>query len=214
MGKSSKTVPTGKQQQHKHLTREKLLVGFVLTLLSGVLVTVIVMLSIQEKSTQATINKRLYPESLAVETIYVSVDPKSAKISLNKYGRPQPILKGTNLKTYDDSFKTNTFDIRLEIGERLGYKTIMDSGEVLVYDWQSDGHVHFDFYANLIEDADFWTLYSEGNGRKEKGSIVAPYLGQHGWYWKNLEDRPVNVKLVVAGYYDDLIKNVLDAEEE
>jgi hypothetical protein len=34
---------------------------------------------------------------------------------------------------------------------------------------------------------------------------VAPFSGEHGWYWVNLNDHPVTITLTVTGYFDDMI---------
>src|ERR687894_236364 len=38
----------------------------------------------------------------------------------------------------------------------------------------------------------------------EHGSFVAPFTGQHGWYWRNLSDVPASITLSASGYYSRL----------
>jgi len=33
---------------------------------------------------------------------------------------------------------------------------------------------------------------------------VAPFDGNHGWYWMNIEENPVKIVLEVRGYYESL----------
>jgi len=40
---------------------------------------------------------------------------------------------------------------------------------------------------------------------KQYGSLVAPFGGEHGWYWVNFNEFPVVVSLSVTGYYEDII---------
>ena len=34
---------------------------------------------------------------------------------------------------------------------------------------------------------------------------VAPFAGEHGWYWLNIHDGPVTITLTVTGFYDDIV---------
>jgi hypothetical protein len=52
----------------------------------------------------------------------------------------------------------------------------------------------------------FWVRYSEQDGvERASGSLVAPFSGEHGWYWLNVSDKPVTIKLTVSGYYDKMV---------
>ncbi len=219
MRKSSKAPSTKHRTKQMpmtgwQLTREQLLIGFTMALLASILVTVIVMLSIQEKQIAVGNNANLYPSSLAVETLYIAIDPQTAEQQLDQFGHPKPLLEGINVRLHASDYNSDSIDILLESGGRLEYKVSMNVGEVLLYNWKSDGDVHSDFHANQTGDkSGFWTRYSEQEGRKAQGSIVAPYSGEHGWFWRNLENRPVNIKLSVAGYYKELIKIDIDKKK-
>jgi hypothetical protein len=39
----------------------------------------------------------------------------------------------------------------------------------------------------------------------DNGSLVAPFAGEHGWFWLNVSDTPVTITLTVTGYQDKLI---------
>ena len=49
-------------------------------------------------------------------------------------------------------------------------------------------------------------FYRKATGASENGSLVAPFDGTHGWYFKNDTARPVVVRLTIAGFYE-LIPN-------
>ena len=36
------------------------------------------------------------------------------------------------------------------------------------------------------------------------GSFIAPFTGQHGWFWRNLSDEPAVITLQASGYYSRL----------
>ncbi len=38
----------------------------------------------------------------------------------------------------------------------------------------------------------------------EHGSFVAPFTGNHGWYWKNLSTEPATITLEASGYHKKL----------
>ena len=64
-----------------------------------------------------------------------------------------------------------------------------------------------DFHGHDPEAGDeYWVRYKEQNeGAGNSGSLVAPFTGEHGWYWLNYNDFPVVITLTVAGYFDDII---------
>jgi len=41
---------------------------------------------------------------------------------------------------------------------------------------------------------------------QENGSFVAPFTGRHGWYWRNLGDKPITIVLEAHGYYSKLAR--------
>ena len=52
----------------------------------------------------------------------------------------------------------------------------------------------------------FWVRYEEADGiNGRNGSLVAPFKGEHGWYWVNASEKPVTITLTVTGYHDKLI---------
>ena len=153
------------------------------------------------------------PLASADNTLYVSLEPATIKPVVNEFGESQPAMEGTNLRVHSDAYKTEIVEVEIGVDGKVEYKAIMDAGEVLLYSWESDGELYYDFHAHQLEgNPDFWTRYSEGEAKRDQGSIVAPYSGQHGWYWLNLESRPVSVKLRVAGYYEKIIEVELNAE--
>ena len=41
--------------------------------------------------------------------------------------------------------------------------------------------------------------------RHRPALVVAPFSGEHGWYWLNISEKPVTIKLTVTGYYDKMV---------
>ena len=54
--------------------------------------------------------------------------------------------------------------------------------------------------------SEFFVRYRERTKRASAhGSLVAPFDGEHGWYWLNYNDFPVTITLTVTGFFDDII---------
>lgn len=111
------------------------------------------------------------------------------------------------------SFQTETLDIMIEDFGEMEHKFIMESDTTLVYSWEvldakGDG-VYFDFHGHpSSEDAvnypqDFEQAYSKGEGISQHGSFTAPFPGYHGWYFMNLEEGAITVRLQISGYWKE-----------
>lgn len=113
-------------------------------------------------------------------------------------------------KRQSATFKSDTLTIKLDVGEQVEYKAIMQQGDVLVYSWKADSDtVYFDFHADPGEAAEgypdqYYIRYQEGEENEAAGSIVAPFDGNHGWYWLNIENDPIEISLQVRGFYDHI----------
>jgi hypothetical protein len=138
--------------------------------------------------------------------------PDTVTIQRDVFGRAEPSTLGENFITEDRTYQTETLSITLETDAEAEYKALMREGEALVYSWTTDGgEVYFDFHAhNEAYGDEFFTRYVEDEGSSNAGVIVAPYTGQHGWYWLNLENEPLTITLKVAGFYDRIVEIDLD----
>lgn len=107
-------------------------------------------------------------------------------------------------------FRTDTIDIPLEPGEELEYKLDLVEGATVVYEWTalnlsnpdelwSEFHGHTERVGDAQGDLMF---YRNAAGASEKGALVAPFTGIHGWYLRNDSDESITVQLDVAGYYE------------
>ena len=85
---------------------------------------------------------------------------------------------------------------------------MLQEGKMIAFNWTVDrGVVYSDFHGHNPEfGSDFWVRYREDQRGAESGSgtLVAPFEGDHGWYWVNLNAHPVTVTLTVTGYFDDI----------
>ena len=120
------------------------------------------------------------------------------------------ILGDPYSRTQPAKFRSDTLTIRLDVGEQTEYKAIMQQGDALVYHWKLEkGVVYTDFHADPGENAaaegypdQYYIRYAENETGEHAGSLVAPFAGNHGWYWLNIEEEPITITLEVRGYYD------------
>lgn len=106
-------------------------------------------------------------------------------------------------------FRSDTLTIELDVGEQTEYKAIMNQGDALVYHWRLDNGttVYTDFHADPGENAEgypdrYYIRYAESETAEQAGSLVAPFDGNHGWYWLNIEEEPITITLEVHGFYE------------
>ncbi len=91
----------------------------------------------------------------------------------------------------------------------MEYKVRIKQGDAFVYSWHLDkGIIYTDFHAdtggNDQYPEHYWIRYAESETRRAAGSLVAPFDGNHGWYWLNIEEEPVTITLEVRGFYDSI----------
>jgi len=212
------------------LSKNQLMLAIVVSLIIGAAITFFVVLPMEKtlNSSSPDVSTNLNMEELEPqgtaqeleetstsdhEALYISINPETTQPKINEFGESQPVVEGVNIRSYDREFKTDSIDVFIDVGAQVEFKAILETGEVLLYSWEADGELYYDFHAHQENgDPNFWTRYSEGEGTADKGSIVAPYQGEHGWYWLNISDKPVSVKLRVAGYYSEIKEIDLKAE--
>ncbi len=112
--------------------------------------------------------------------------------------------------THTSGFQTTTMEIALDELEQVEVKAVMKQGDALVYSWKLvEGEtIYTDFHADPTRTDDYpdryWLRYLESEEPSASGSLVAPFDGNHGWYWMNIEENPVRIVLEVRGYYESL----------
>lgn len=103
--------------------------------------------------------------------------------------------------------RTESLSVTLEAGQQTEIKALLDAAQVIVYSWQADGEVYTDFHGHEPSAGDAFVRYEEQqSGHEGHGSLVAPFAGEHGWYWLNISEKPVTIKLTFTGYHNE-VKN-------
>jgi hypothetical protein len=102
-------------------------------------------------------------------------------------------------------------NIAIEIAarEELEYKATLALGEPMLYSWRvQGGPVYFEFHGEPTEGQwpqGYYRSYEiQQRASESHGSFIAPFTGQHGWYWRNLSDEPAVITLQASGYYSRL----------
>jgi hypothetical protein len=115
---------------------------------------------------------------------------------------------GKPLTTSDAPFKSDEMTITLASGEGVEIKAAMRPGERVVFSWTASGGVDVDMHGEATGGAEGQsTSYLTGEGQTSgHGAFTAPFAGNHGWFWQNLNDDPVTVTVKVSGYYQKLFR--------
>ena len=115
----------------------------------------------------------------------------------------EPFSKG-----HTSEFREDTITVELDVSEQVEYKAVMQQGDAIVYSWTVNSDtVYTDFHADPGEGAagypeGYFIRYRESETPQDSGSLVAPFAGNHGWYWLNIEEQPITITLRVSGYYE------------
>jgi len=113
---------------------------------------------------------------------------------------------------------TGHVEIQVKPDEELEYKALLEKGEPMVYSWSTQGGpVYFEFHGEPTVGEwpdDFYQSYEiKESADNAHGSFIAPFTGNHGWYWKNLSDQPIVIVLEAAGYYEKLSRIEMKAPQ-
>jgi hypothetical protein len=117
-----------------------------------------------------------------------------------------PDLSASN-KSHPSIFKADMREITLSSRQAKELKYHMAQGNGLVYSWKSNGPVQFEFHGepDVRPDARYSERYAidEKAGVTEShGSFTAPSTGIHGWYWYNIGEQDVTIRVNAAGFFD------------
>ena len=123
---------------------------------------------------------------------------------------PAPTGKEAVSRTYGVAYRNDVIDVRVRgNGGDVEYMIKMKAGDTLVYSWEVPGVAdpqafltEFHGHTEPVGGRGDLMFYEKGRGAKANGSLVAPWQGIHGWYWKNNGDAPVVVRLRMAGFYE------------
>lgn len=97
--------------------------------------------------------------------------------------------------------KSDELTVTLKPGQGAEIKLSMAKGAKARYEWRSSGgRVNHDTHG----DGPGGAAHSFSKGREvetDSGELIAPFDGNHGWFWRNRTDGEVTVTLKVSGEY-------------
>ncbi|UAB91476.1 transmembrane anchor protein (plasmid) [Ruegeria sp. SCSIO 43209] len=95
------------------------------------------------------------------------------------------------------------FSFTLTPGEGIEWKLVMDEGAVTEFDWVAEGgRANFELHG---DNADESISYEKGRGKTgAKGTLVAAFTGNHGWFWRNRDKQDITITVKLRGAYSDI----------
>jgi hypothetical protein len=121
-----------------------------------------------------------------------------------------PTGKDAVSRTYPAGYRIDVVEVPLGGRAEIEYMIRMKADDTVVYSWEVHGisdpqsfltefHGHTDAAPGGLGDLMF---YEKGAGAEAGGSLIAPWIGTHGWYWQDKSEAPVTVRLRIAGFYE------------
>ena len=119
-----------------------------------------------------------------------------------------PLADGV-FREYSADYRTDVIDIPLDPLEELEYKLGLNEGDSIVYQWDAVDlkdpemlYAEFHGHTPPVNNVGDLMFYRKATGATERGTLVAPFTGIHGWYLRNDTEEPIVVRLKVAGFYE------------
>ena len=180
-------------------TRRKLLVQTLLAAAGATVATVLVVLPAEKGVDLTGFGKATGLTRLA----------KPQEVAIAPQALPAPAIASSA----PGPFREDVIEIKLPAGGDLGSeierKVWMEKGQSFVYSWTSDGEVYSDFHGETLPEPTMKVMQYrvtdplQGHAPdKASGAFTAPMAGFHGWYFSNLDIKPVTIRVKLAGYYE------------
>ena len=98
--------------------------------------------------------------------------------------------------------------INLKPGEQTETKMLMQAGQSINFSWSVEqASMYVDFHGHEPDEELIFVRYEELDfGKEGHGSLSAPFSGEHGWLWVNLEEVPVQITININGYYEKILE--------
>ncbi len=199
MAAEPKAAPAGPAH---HLSRRNLLIATAAAVIAGALI----------------VFGAIAPAELGVDPLGVGKltglarlwAPADVKVDPNKGSMPRTHI-------YPAAFRTDVIEIPLtgflggNKGSELEYKVRMAKDATVIFDWDVVGtdeprDFHYDFHGHTLEKTPGQGMtvatYKQAFGLHQHGALIAPFTGIEGWQFSNSSEKPVMVRIRLAGFYD------------
>ena len=131
------------------------------------------------------------------------------EVEIPAFNEPVPLPNPAVHQSEDRPIQTRTLTRTLQPDQETEIKTVLRESKVITYTWKTDGGlVYCDLHGHdPAAGQEFFVRYREDQegATEATGSLVAPFDGEHGWYWLNIHDGPVTITLTVTGFFDDIV---------
>jgi hypothetical protein len=131
------------------------------------------------------------------------------EVEIPAFNEPVPLPNPAVHQAEEGPIQTRTMTLTLQPDQETEIKTVLRASKVITYTWKTDGGlVYCDMHGHdPAAGQEFFVRYREDQegATEATGSLVAPFDGEHGWYWLNLHDGPVTITLTVTGFFDDIV---------
>lgn len=130
------------------------------------------------------------------------------EVAIPDAGEPYPLPNPAVFQKGESPPASRTLTLVIPPDSETEVKLALREAQVAVFSWTVDrGDIYVDFHGHDPSfGPDFFVRYEElQEGAGSSGSLTAPFSGEHGWYWLNYNEFPVEVTLTVTGYFDDVI---------
>src|SRR5690554_2630695 len=130
------------------------------------------------------------------------------EVTIPDYGEPVPLPNPAVHQAHRQAARSETLEIEIPPEQETEVKLVLRTAQAALYSWSTDrGTVYSDFHGHTPEAGpNFFVRYIEHQETSGgHGSLVAPFDGEHGWYWLNYNDFPVTITLTVSGFFDDIV---------
>ncbi len=99
--------------------------------------------------------------------------------------------------------RSDSVTIEIPGGKGLEYKFHLLKHAEMDYAWTTDGAlIYFDFHGEPQGDTSgYYKSFTISTANQAQGSLVTPFEGSHGWYWRNDSPIPVTITLKTSGDY-------------
>jgi hypothetical protein len=114
-------------------------------------------------------------------------------------GPPPP--PSTTAAVRPRTYKIDSSELKLGPGQAFEYKYRLDKGASMVYAWQTNDRVKYEFHGEPDDRTLKVESYEKQEGDYASGTLTAGFTGIHGWYWENAGDRELTITVHSAGFF-------------
>jgi hypothetical protein len=118
--------------------------------------------------------------------------------------RPVEADNPAPLKQYEE--REDSVQVIIPAGKGKEYKILMLKYARATYEWKTDkGVLYFDCHGEVKQaqetEDEYFESYAVGYSNNIVGTLLAPYEGTHGWYFRNKSQSDIVVTIRMKGQY-------------